>query len=232
MEFFNQESEIIKTTSPWQIASKFSHLPKEEWEKLKKHGKILHFQKNSVVIEADSYIDKIYFINKGHARSMLINSEGEEKVLFYTNVFIALECFFHEQPCSYVTIAMEDMEIFAIDRTHVEELMESKAIRDLLFKALSIKCRVLGWQIEDLSLSNPMKRICRLICSFIATDEQYEFLPLTHQEMSQLTGLHRVTVSKTISQLKQMEVIDTDSKGHIIVKDWEALKEIGFEKRF
>lgn len=226
------EKTIFETTSPWYVESKIGCLAPEDLEFLRQYSTIETYDKNDVIIKSDTYIDKLYYINQGLIRCTLANSNGEEKTVYYNDRFIALECFFHRQPCAYKALAMKAVEVYAVDRKNSQFILEQKNIRDLIIKALSFKCRVLGWQVDDLSLCNPLEKVCRLLCCYISTDTPEQIIQLTHQELASLTGLHRVTITNNISKLKQLGLIQVNKDGHIVVLNWKALKEIGFDGRF
>lgn len=225
----DNEKDMMQTTSPWYVESNMGEITPEDWAFLAEHSERLCYKKGDYIFEYGVYIHNIFYINQGTVKYCGTNSEGESKTYFYTNRFLALECFFHGQPTHTNAIAIEDVEIFALDPAFSNEALARESIRNLAFKALSGKCRILGWQVEDLSLSKPLSKVCRLLCCYVSEDKPHYKITLTHQELASLTGLHRVTITSNISQLRKSQIIQTDINGHITVLDWARLKALGFD---
>lgn len=221
--------EIMRTTAPWYVESQMGELTPEDHAFLKRNSTVQHYPAGTLIYDYGTLITKLNYINKGTVRYNLTSSEGEMKTVFFTDRFLALECFLHGQPAQTNAMAIDDVEIFALPQELADEALARKSIRDLAFKALSIKCRILGWQVDDLSLSKPLGKVCRLLCCYMTSDEGHYRIHLTHQELADLTGLHRVTVTNNMSQLRKMKVIEMDGEGQIVVLDWEKLKELGFD---
>ena len=221
--------EIMRTTAPWYVESQMGDLAPEDHAFLKDNSTILHYKPGELIYEDGSLISKLNYINKGTVRYNLTSSAGEVKTVFFTDRFLALECFLHGQPAQTNAVAIDEVEIYALPAELADDAFARKSIRDLALKALSIKCRILGWQVDDLSLSKPLGKVCRLLCCYMTSDQGHYRIHLTHQELADLTGLHRVTVTNNMSQLRKMKVIDNVQEGEIVVLDWEKLKELGFD---
>ena len=225
----DHSKEIMRTTAPWYVESQMGGLSPEDHAFLRDNSTILHYKPGEVIYDDGSLITKLNYINKGTVRYNLTSSAGEVKIVFFTDRFLALECFLHGQPAQTNAMAIDAVEIYALPAELADDAFARKSIRDLALKALSIKCRILGWQVDDLSLSKPLGKVCRLLCCYMTSDEGHYRIHLTHQELADLTGLHRVTVTNNMSQLRKMKVIDIDQEGEIVVLDWEKLKELGFD---
>ena len=223
--------ESIYTTAPWYIESNVGSLTIEDQAFLRNNSVILQYKPNEIIYSEGKIITELCYINKGVVRYDLNNSAGEIKTVFFTDRFLSLECFLHGQFALTNAIAVDEVEIFALPAELADDAFSRASIRNLALKALSIKCRILGWQVNDLSLCKPLEKICRLLCCYITSDQGRYKIHLSHQELANLSGLHRVTVSNNISQLRRMKIIDSDKNGLIVVLDLEKLKEIGFDNR-
>ncbi|HHX77569.1 MAG TPA: Crp/Fnr family transcriptional regulator [Firmicutes bacterium] len=224
--------DIFKTTSPVYLESNICRLTAEDYDFIRLHGNAQKYKHNEVIIYSDTIIDKLLFIIKGYVRCSIINSQGLEKILHYNDMFIALESFFHEQPCAYQAIAMDDVELLVVERNKSDTVLSRKNIRDAFLKALSLRCRILGWQLNGAIISKPLCKVSRIICSYYSLERDKQKIKLTHQEIASLAGLHRVTVTNSLKSLKKMGVIDTDSREGIKIKDWPKLSRIGFDSRY
>lgn len=225
----DKDRNSIFTTSPWYPESLIDTLSSEEQALFTKAGIRCHYEPGSTIVQVNEYVDRIIYVAEGLIRSIVFSSDGTEKTVYYTDRFVALECFFHSQPCGYSAIAYNDVVAYEITRSDAEMLLDNRAICMMFLKVLSSKCRVLGWQVNNLTLASPLGKVCRMLCCYFTSEESGRIINLTHQEIASITGLHRVTVTKTINLIKDMNIIYVDKHGHISIRDWNKLKEIGFD---
>lgn len=87
---------------------------------------------------------------------------------------------------------------------------------------------MLGWQVADLSLSKPLQRVARILYCWYFDEHADIDRPLLHQDIADMTGLHRVTVTNYINDLRKMGIIEQTKHKSWIVKDQEALRELAF----
>lgn len=224
----DQETEIF-TTAPWYVESQFSKLPAEDITFLISNSQRRWFTKGEVICELGTEVKQLGYIHQGLVKCVVLNSAGEMKTVFYNDQFLALECFFHRQPSHYSVFAEMDTELYWLDDSLTETVLQRSGIRDAILKALSLKCRILGWQVADLSMSTPLTKVCRLLCCYASSDCIPEVIGLTHQDIADMTGLHRVTITNQMNQLKKMNIIAYHKNGKITIEDWTKLKELGFD---
>lgn len=223
------QNSVITTTSPWYTESRMGSIIEEDRELIKKYGDRRIYPKGTYILFDGDIIDAFMFIDEGLARCFVSNEEGVEKTVYRTDTFIAVECFFHEQPVHYNCIAEEDTVIYCVGNEHKQELMEHPSIRFMVIQALALKCRVLGWQVADLSLSKPLQRIARILFCYYFDERSDINRPLLHQEIADMTGLHRVTVTNYINELRKMGIIEQTKHKTWAVNDRDALRDLAFE---
>ena len=102
--------------------------------------------------------------------------------------------------------------------------------RDNLLRSLSALCRILGWQVNDLAFCSTRVKVCRLLCCYaLAMPEGNQFkVTLTHQNLAFMTGVHRVTITNILTQLRNEGLIEIGRNGHIVIKNWDEVMAIGF----
>ncbi len=230
MDGKNDVRDFIEHTSPWLFDARIV-FTREEMDLIKKCGYKRRYPKGSVILRTNDKVNDLMVINKGLVRYYILSIDGEEKTVAYSDHFLALEAIFHEQPILYNTIAMEDVEIYFVIRQNIDKIISVKSLNNKILKALSMKTRVLGWQVHDLSFYDIDKKICRMLCCYFAYKEYQNnamISKLTHKEIANMTNLHRVTVTNAITRLKRDEVIDIDDEGHVHINNWNKLVEKGY----
>ncbi len=223
------QNTVITTTSPWYTESRMGSIDEADRALIKKYGKRMVYPKGSYILFDGDRVDSFLFIDQGLARCFVSNEDGIEKTVYRTDMFIAVECFFHEQPVHYNCIAEEETVVYSVSDDHKLELMEHSSIRYMVIQALALKCRVLGWQVADLSLSKPLQRIARILFCYYFDERSDINRPLLHQEIADMTGLHRVTVTNYINELRKMGIIEQTKHKTWTVNDRDALRDLAFE---
>ena len=219
---------IVSSTSIWLGESAVSALTQEDLTCMIQAGERHEYKKNEVVIPGESYIRDFYFIESGLIKCVAFNQKGNTKTVSYSDRFLNLEGFFHGNPSAYYSVAALPSVVYRIPRdVFMKEILCRDTVRDSLLMALSHKCRLLGFQVTDLSLMSQLERVCRLLCCYHFPVNQFSNIKLTHQDISEITGLHRVTVTKTLLTIENMGLIERNGD-KIIIKDIRGLEELGF----
>jgi CRP/FNR family transcriptional regulator len=163
----------------------------------------------------------------------MLSAEGKEKVLTILqegDIFGELSLF-DEDPHPLTAEAMDDARLLIIPWNEMEKMIikrPSLAIK--IIEALSKKTRLLTSQVRELVFQDAAGRLASLL-SRLAEDFGREIeegtvidLVLTHQEIANLIGSSRVTVTKLINKFIDDGMI-TIKKRKIIIKDFESLGE-------
>ena len=184
------------------------------------------FSKNYVLVDHGECIDSLIFLRKGLARCVETGTEGTEKTYLYITegCFIADAGFFHRQPVLFQIRFMEDSEVLIIGRRHLQDVLIRPKLMLFITIALSLTSRNLAMQIEDAAFRTTEEKVCRtLFC--LSGEECIRYKPhFTHQEIADLAGVHRVTVTNTLADLKRQGIIGISPRGNFQVADREKLK--------
>ncbi|RYD01998.1 hypothetical protein N752_26460 [Desulforamulus aquiferis] len=149
----------------------------------------------------------------GQVKMSAITSVGMEKVIWYLNapnVFGEVP-FFHKQPSRHIISAAEDTVVYSFSLDFfLKHISDYPDIMLFLYKLLAQKVRVITNQIEDLCTSNPGVRLAKLLYLMahqngkkLADNKYLIDIKLTHQELANISGLHRVTTSNILKKLSE-----------------------------
>lgn len=229
MPFANKQKRMIEGTSLLQDEQHLGKISAESVALFKGYSNKWTYQQGQAIFECGDYIDYLLYIDQGTVVYELISNTGEKRIVSYVNQFLSAESFFSKQPILYYATAVETTVIYALPQQYVNEILLQADIRDFLLCSLSFRCRILGWQVNDLSFGSVREKICRLLCCYTVAveDGSHYLVTLTHQNLAFLTGAHRVTITNTLNQLRQEGLIDMKS-GNIILKNREEMIKIGF----
>lgn len=175
----------------------------------------------------------MYFIKKGSVKSSLLGKDGMVKTLSIKSerTILAEQFIFHQQPGIYEAIALGDCELYFFPRELVLQLMKRDfEVTLFIAKTLAISTRMLAHQIQDMSTRNVSQSLARILYTICCYEEEScnpkgdGVVSLSHEELANMLGAHRVTVTKILHQFKKMAILDYKyEKIHVI--DRQRLKD-------
>jgi len=204
----------------------------ENFNKFLNLGVKRKYQKGSYILDQGEIGQNIAFLNKGKIKILQLTENGEEKLFWYASegTIIGDVPYFHAYPSNAAVIAQEDCELYIFDKSTINRILrDDPDFAEYLLEMMARKIRVLVSQIHDISFSNPVTRISKLLylLSYRYGHQSIEGtelkLDITHKEIGSITCIHRVTVTNVISNLKKQGVLDKCANGHIAIKNMDEL---------
>ncbi|ADO76991.1 Crp/Fnr family transcriptional regulator [Halanaerobium praevalens] len=211
----------------------FQNLDPEELEMLCENSYAKLYEKDEVIFFENDSVKKLYFLVKGKVKLSMLSAAGKEKVLTILqegDIFGELSLF-DEDPHPLTAEVMSDARLLIIPWNEMERMIiERPSLAIKIIEALSKKTRLLTSQVRELVFQDAAGRLASLL-SRLADDFGREIelgtvidLVLTHQEIANLIGSSRVTVTKLINRFIDEGMIII-KKRKIIIKDFESLGE-------
>ena len=176
----------------------------------------------------------VYLCKSGRVQLSIFGSNGNQRILFISgqnSMFGELNLFDH-MPYSSTATTVTDCMIYVIPADiFFLRLKEHPELVTNLIKTQSKKNRLLTTAIKQMSFNDATYRVAYALVNLINDYSQplkagsYKLtLKYTHQNIADLTGLSRVSVSNIISKFQNMGILKKDSlDGYIIIKDPEKL---------
>jgi len=223
----NSNSKIIAKNiiSPWIETNNI------DWSCITSNLTPKIYKKNEVIFQQGNNSKYVYLIKDGRVRLDINSLEGEEKTIFIAGKGTFIGDISPIDNLSNICRATASInsEVYLIPKS--EFLMQLNTniqfANDLLFLNAK-KIRLLVENIKQLSFNNASYRVCYALIHLvnqysINTSDGYKLaMKFTHQEMADLTGLSRVSVSNIISDLQSKGILKKSS-GHLLIKDIEAI---------
>ena len=174
----------------------------------------------------------VYFVNSGRVKVSKVTRDGKELTLAYRmpgEVF-GETCLIDGGPREEMAEAMENALITEVERSEFERLLQTHAVLGYrLTKILAQRRRDVEAKIENLIFKDVNSKLAelllRLSLEYGVEDSRGTLvaLKITHQEMANLIGSTRETVSLTLAQFKKKGLIQTDGR-KVIIADREGLR--------
>ncbi|MBB6063032.1 CRP-like cAMP-binding protein [Thermosipho japonicus] len=198
---------------------------------LAKSGKIADVKKNN---EIELPILTIAIVIEGKIKQFLTSKEGLEKILFYLQpgeIFGEID-YFGESKFNIITTAVENSKISILGKNVIEEHLSKNPILYRFFmKSIIRKLRIIELQMLNMTFNDSTGRISNTILRLAAQqgikkgNEIVINFPLTQQELANIIGCSRITVSRTLNELISKGIISIDHK-KIIIKNLKELEKL------
>ncbi len=206
--------------------SVFSLLNGDEIQSICQNGYLKEYRRGEIIFFENDSEKKLYLLVDGQVKLSMLSSEGREKVMTILqagDIFGEISLFDHD-PHPLTAEVLEKARLMILDWNDLEEIiMKQPRLALKIIEALSKKTRLLASQVRDLVFHDAKGRLANLLIRFAEdfgqkVDEGIMIeIILTHQEIANLLGVSRVTVTKTLNKLIDEGVIKIkERKIHIL----------------
>lgn len=215
-------------TSPPYPSNFIARLPAADRQDLL--GLAVHRQagKAELIFHAGSPGHHVYFLRSGRIKVYSISSNGKEVVLWFCfpgEIFgLAEVC--HGGGRQVYAEACEPSVVLCIRQEDFKDYLAAHPAASLLVNdVLACRLRNLGNLIQSLVASDVNERVAQLIVRMAANygrrapnGDVYLGIRLTHQEMANMVGTTRQSVTTALNELRRLGIVDFDAMRHIHIR--------------
>lgn len=204
----------------------FSEFESEDLAALSSVGRRKEYRRGDVVFRQGDAADAIFLIKSGRIKLNKIFEDGREATLDYRKAGDTFgENMFGEATHYPVTaLCMEDTYTCGLKNSDFEQLiLEHPAIGVRVIRKQSELIASLTTRLGDMAIPSLEERLYRVLMNVardhgVAVDRGVRIqFPLTHQDLSFLTGSHRVTITKAIKKLEKAGKIHKAGRSYILM---------------
>jgi CRP-like cAMP-binding protein len=176
--------------------------------------------------------EALYFVNGGRIKISKVTRDGKSLTLFYCgpSELFGEGCLIDGGPRTEMAEAVENAMLTQIERGDFERLLTTHAHLGASMTRLMVQRRKdLETKVEALVFRDVTSKLAELLVKLAGeygVDDArgtMVALKITHQELANLIGSTRETVSLTLSQFKRKKFICTEGR-KVIISDSEGLK--------
>ena len=209
-----------------------SHVPGEVVQKIVSGSRVGGYRARQVVYLPGDRAQGIFFIAQGRVKISKVTRDGKELTLAYRTMgdFFGEPCLLEGGPREEMAEAMEATVAIEVDRETFDRMLGSNGAAAYWFaRALIARRKELEARVEQLIFKDVGSKLAELLLELgqkhgIEEDRGIVVgLKITHQEMANLIGSTRETVSLTLSQFKRKGLIQSEGR-RVILADREGLK--------
>lgn len=203
----------------------FSEFESEDLGALASVGKRKVFRRREAVFHQGDPADDMFLIKSGRIKLSKVFADGREVTLDYRKAGDTFgENTFSEELHYPVTAwCIEDTYTCGIKKSDFEQLiMKHPAIGLRVIRWQSEQIATLNTRLGDMAIPSLEERLYRVLINVarehgVAGDRGVRIqFPLTHEDLSFLTGSHRVTITKAIKKLEEAGRIGKDGRSYIL----------------
>lgn len=210
----------------------FSRLDRESLQRIAEISVEKSYEKGEVIILQDTKVDGLYIVVKGSIKISRLSEDGRIKTLaiLSTGDIMGEMSILDEELASATAEAIENSLLLFIKREGFQNiLLKYPAITLGIAQILVKRLRIADEEIENLAFYNVRARVIKTL---IELANKYGerisqgikiSLRFTQQELADMVGSSRETVSRIISALEKEQII-TNRGGYTVINDIERLK--------
>ena len=181
------------------------------------------FPKHKTIVEEGAPGDYMYIISEGRVKVTKLSGDGREKILELLEVgdFFGEMSLFDEAPRSASVKAMSDVRILALARNDFLRLLSrSPDLALSVIQELTRRLRQVDEQASSLSFQRVKERTMGLLVRLAKEASSHEGRRktpvLTHQQIADMIGTSRETVTRAVKGLKEEGWLEQEGKHYLV----------------
>ena len=203
----------------------FSDLGEEDIQSLRREMTEQFYAKGQIIYLQEEQAQELFLLKKGRVQTYRLTTSGKRLEL----TTVPAGTFFGEVPLlervtHHATAeATEDAVLGVVRRPALERMIrERPTIALRMIHELSRRIALSARRLEEFAYQSAPTR---LVAELLRLQQSHpdNVIPITHQELGEITGLLRETVTKLLNEFKAAGLVEL-RRGHIILKDSTRLQ--------
>lgn len=179
------------------------------------------FSKDQLIFNAGTLVDNVYILLDGRVKIFQLSPLGKEIILWFcfSGEIFGLAEMLHNQRREVYSQACSDVEVLLINKNQFKQfLVEHPQVSLKVIDWLSCRLRELGDVLLNLASDDVTSRVIKLITRLSARygklvdDVIHLDIPLTHQEIADMIGASRQTVTAVLGKLKREGILRIENR--------------------
>lgn len=203
---------------PTDFLSRLNHHDKQN---LLNIGIKRRFTKDEMVFHAGAPSDDVYILLEGRVKVFELSKEGKEVILWFcfAGELFGLSEILRRGAREVNAQACSDVDVLSIKHNEFEKYIQQRAHLALqVIELLSYRLRELSDVLLNLASDDVTSRVIKLITRLSARygkplgDGVHLDIPLTHQEMADMIGTSRQSVTTVLGMLRKKGVLRMEQR--------------------
>ena len=176
--------------------------------------------------------DSVFLLLNGRAKTYKVSPEGHEVILWfcYPGELFGLAVHPHQRGRMVSVQACERSEVAELSHASFDSFLEARPAESrLCLQAVMFRLGMLANRLVRLTADDAVARVAKLLLDLenrqpLKTDDKRVALGITHQEIADLTGVQRQTVTRILGELAASGAVASGYR-KITIADRKALAE-------
>ena len=208
-------------------------MPEEELSKIKPYLRKRHYKKKEVIFLEEDTNQYMYIILEGKVKVLRNGENGKSQIMSIHKAgdFFGEMSLIDSMTEPATVVAKEDCTLIIISKRDFKKLLLYREFSEQLLEILCTRLRSAWARMEWLTLVNASDKV-KMVLKFLADNHgQRENghvkikLRLTHEELGELAGISRETISRELNKLKKKGSL-LAAKGHILINQHSEILEM------
>jgi CRP/FNR family transcriptional regulator len=208
----------LTLVAPLDFLTKLSAKHRTE---LKSIARPCSFAKNEIVFGAGAMGRDVYILVEGRVKIYQLSDAGRNVILWFCfpGELFGLAETTHVRPREVHAQACSDSRVLVIDEKEFKKFLSThSAAAMLVIDLLATRLRAAGEMLLNVSSDDVMTRLIKLITRLNVIygkridREAYLDIHLTHQDMADMIGASRQTVTTTLGQLRRKGILRIEGR--------------------
>jgi CRP/FNR family cyclic AMP-dependent transcriptional regulator len=204
----------------------FAHVLDTDLDEIASHLIERRYPRNTTIVEEGLAGDYMYVIREGRVKVTKLSEDGREKILEFLEAgdFVGEMALLERAPRSASVKTLAPVRLLALSRT--DFLATLRRNPDLALAVIEVLCgrlRTQNDQASALSFQRVKDRtkglLVRLAKEPVGDGSRRGTPQLTHQQIADMIGTSRETVTRVVKELKQDDWLDQDGKRYLVPAD-------------
>jgi CRP/FNR family cyclic AMP-dependent transcriptional regulator len=201
----------------------FAHVADADLEEIASHLIERRYPRNTTIVEEGLAGDYMYVIREGRVKVTKLSEDGREKILEFLEAgdFVGEMALLERAPRSASVKTLQPVRLLALSRSDFLQTLRRNS--DLALAVIEVLCsrlRTQNDQASALSFQRVKDRtkglLVRLAKDEIGDGSQRSTPQLTHQQMADMIGTSRETVTRVVKELKQDGWLNQEGKRYLV----------------
>lgn len=217
---------------PFNIAANQDHSG-IRWEDVSHLGKFEKMVPNQYVIYPEERVQYLYYIKEGRGRCFISWPDGNEHTLYFLEKGAIIgEALLDNTPSQWGVVTLEHSIVYRFSYQQIMKIIaEYPEIALSIIRSCLVKKKLLTKHIQDLTFKKADAKIAEVLYAMAehyGESNQGFVIPINQNDLAELVGVSRVTISKVLSRFQKHGVVVT-RRGSVLVLNKEKLLKLAFE---
>lgn len=191
----------------------FNVLNEEQVMNIAKNSKIIELEAGNLLFGPEDKVKYIYIIHQGRVKIYKLNETGKQLTLAYLvpgNIIGEVDIFSMRPRGVFAEIA-EDAKLCVINKNYLREIiLDYPELTEKMFQLVCSRVKELEDDIYNQAICNTRDKIINKLLNMSLSNKNSSkstIIDITHQELAEMIGSSRETVSLTLKTLENSNYI-------------------------